>query len=64
LKGRYQREVDPVKQKAIVEEMQKRAYELVFYIPLGTYFDYETYRANVSGYVQSPVMVVWGVDKR
>ncbi|MBN8940845.1 MAG: ABC transporter substrate-binding protein [Rhizobiales bacterium] len=64
LKGRYQREVDPAKQKAIVEEMQKRAYELVFYIPLGTYFDYETYRANVSGYVQSPVMVVWGVDKR
>lgn len=63
LKTRYQRETDPAKQKAIVEEMQKRAYEQVFYIPLGTYFDYETYRSNVSGYVPSPVMVVWGVDK-
>ncbi|KFC65313.1 Extracellular solute-binding protein family 5 precursor [Bosea sp. LC85] len=64
LKGRYQRETDPARQKAIVEEMQKRAYELVFYIPLGTYFDYETFRSTVSGYVPSPVMVVWGVDKR
>ena len=63
LKGRYQRETDPAKQKAIVEEMQKRAYELVFYVPLGTYFDYEAYRANVSDYVASPVMVTWGVDK-
>lgn len=63
LKGRYQRETDPAKQKAIVEEMQKRAYELVFYIPLGTYFDYEAFRANVPGYVPSPAMVMWGADK-
>ncbi|CAN7673190.1 ABC transporter substrate-binding protein [Bosea sp. LjRoot237] len=63
LKGRYQRETDPAKQKAIVEEMQKRAYELVFYIPLGTYFDYEAFRANVSDYVPSAVMVAWGVSK-
>lgn len=63
LKGRYQRETDPAKQKAIVEAMQKRAYELVFYIPLGTYFDYEAFRSNVPGYVPSPVMVAWGVDK-
>jgi peptide/nickel transport system substrate-binding protein len=63
LKGRYQRETDPAKQKAIVEEMQKRAYELVFYIPLGTYFDYEAFRANVSDYVPSAVMAVWGVSK-
>ena len=63
LKGRYQRETEPAKQKAIAEEMQQRAYDLVFYVPLGTYFDYETFRANVSGYVPSPVMVVWGVDK-
>jgi peptide/nickel transport system substrate-binding protein len=63
LKGRYQRETDPAKQKAIVEEMQKRAYELVFYIPLGTYFDYEAFRANISDYVPSAVMVAWGVGK-
>lgn len=63
LKDRYQRETDPERQKAIVEAMQKRAYELVFYIPLGTYFDYEAFRSNVSGYVPSPVMVTWGVDK-
>ncbi|HEY5798072.1 MAG TPA: ABC transporter substrate-binding protein, partial [Bosea sp. (in: a-proteobacteria)] len=63
-KTRYQRETEPAKQKAIAEEMQQRAYDLVFYVPLGTYFDYETFRSNISGYVQSPVMVVWGVDKR
>ena len=27
--------------------MQRRAYDQVFYIPLGTYFDYEALRANV-----------------
>lgn len=63
LKGRYQRETDPAKQKAIAETMQQRAYDLVFYVPLGTYFDYEAFRADVSGYVPSPVMVAWGADK-
>ncbi|WP_341992520.1 ABC transporter substrate-binding protein [Azorhizobium sp. AG788] len=64
LKTQYQRETDPAKQKAIVEQMQRRAYELVFYIPLGTYYDYEAFRTTVTGYVPSPVMVLWGVDKR
>jgi peptide/nickel transport system substrate-binding protein len=43
--------------------MQKRAYDLVFYIPLGTYFGYEAYRANVTGLPESPVMIAWGADK-
>ncbi|MDE1570018.1 ABC transporter substrate-binding protein [Aquabacter sp. P-9] len=63
LKSQYERATDPARQKAIAAEIQKRAYDLVFYIPLGTYYDYEGFRSNVSGYVPSPVMVMWGVDK-
>ncbi len=64
LKTAYQRAVDPAEQLKIAEQMQQRAYELVFYIPLGTYFNYEGYRSNVTGVVPSPCMVLWGVEKQ
>ncbi len=63
LKTRYQNESDPAKQKAIAEAMQKRAYEQVFYIPIGTYFDDLPMRANIKNYIPSPIMVLWGVEK-
>jgi peptide/nickel transport system substrate-binding protein len=63
LKTKYQAETDPAKQKAIAAEMQKRAYDQVFYIPVGTYFDDIPFRSNIKNYIPSPIMVLWGVDK-
>ncbi|MGH6861031.1 MAG: ABC transporter substrate-binding protein [Phyllobacterium sp.] len=63
LKTRYQREADPAKQKEIAEEMQKRAYDQVFYIPLGTYNQYVALRPEIKDYVNSPVVILWGVGK-
>lgn len=63
LKTRYQQESDPEKQKEIAAEMQKRAYEQVFYIPLGTYDQYTAIRPEFANYVSSPVAILWGVGK-
>lgn len=63
LKTRYQQESDPAKQKEIAAEMQKRAYEQVFYIPLGTYDQYTAIRPEFANYVSSPVAILWGVGK-
>lgn len=63
LKTRYQQEADPEAQKTIAEEMQARAYEQVFYIPLGTYNQFIAYRPEVTDYVASPVVILWGASK-
>jgi peptide/nickel transport system substrate-binding protein len=63
LKARYQREPDPAKQKVIAEEMQKRAYDQVFYISLGTYKQFVALRPELKGYVNSPVVILWNVAK-
>lgn len=63
LKTQYQRESDPAKQMAIVEEMQERAYDQVFYIPLGTYTQFVALRPEVEGYVNSPVVILWNAAK-
>lgn len=63
LKTRYQQEADPTKQQAIAAEMQERAYDQVFYIPLGTYNQFIAYRPNFDGYVNSPVVILWGVGQ-
>jgi peptide/nickel transport system substrate-binding protein len=63
LKEKFAREPDPAKQKAIAEEMQTRAYDLVFYIPLGIFNSFAAYRSNVSNYIDSAIPVFWGVEK-
>lgn len=63
LKGAFQAETDPAKQKEIAVAMQQRAYDLVFYIPLGSYFDYEAYRNGVRDFLPAPLAVLWQVEK-
>lgn len=64
LRDAYARETDPAKQKALAIAVQKRAYEMVTYIPLGQYNQPFAYRKNVSGFVTSPATVFWNVDKK
>lgn len=63
LKTEYQHATDLAAQKAIATRMQQRAYERVFYIPLGVYFDYEGFRSNIKSAVESQIMVFWGMEK-
>ncbi|ASM74354.1 MULTISPECIES: ABC transporter substrate-binding protein [Roseobacteraceae] len=63
LKSRYQAASTDDERFAIVEEMQERAYDQVFYIPLGTYAQYTALRPELSDFENAPIHVVYGLDK-
>ncbi len=64
LRDAYARETDPAKQKEIAAAVQKRAYEMVHYIPLGEYFQPTAYRKEVVGLLPSPAFILWNVEKK
>ena len=51
-------------QKKIAEEMQKRAFETVPYIPTAQFIIPTAFRSNVSGVIISPVTFLWNVEKK
>lgn len=51
-------------QKRIAEDMQKRAFETVPYIPTAQFIIPTAYRANLSGVINSPVTFLWNVEKK
>ena len=63
LKDAFAREPDREKQKALAAKIQQRAYEKVFYIPLGTYYNYSAHRQGVGRLPQAPVSVYWNIPK-
>lgn len=64
LRDDFVRASDPAKQKEIADAIQKRAYELVMYIPTGQYYQPSAYRTNLAGFLKAPVPLFWNVDKR
>ena len=64
LRDAFSRETDPAKQKQIAEDIQKRVYEVVMYVPTGLYKMPYAFRSNVSGIVAGPVPVFWNVEKK
>ncbi|MBW2059548.1 MAG: hypothetical protein JRJ26_18825 [Deltaproteobacteria bacterium] len=53
------------KQKEIARAIQKRAFEVVTYVPLGTVYQPVAYRADrLVGLVKSPVPLFWNVSKK
>ena len=51
-------------QKKVAEEMQKRAFETVPYIPTAQFIIPTAYRSNLSGVINSPVTFIWNVAKK
>jgi len=49
--------------KQLAEEIQKRAYELVFAIPLGTWSRTAAWGQNIHGRINAPVSIYWNVSK-
>jgi peptide/nickel transport system substrate-binding protein len=64
LRDRFARETDAAKQKQLAEDVQKRAYDDVMYIPTGQYTMAYAYRDSISGILGGPVPVFWNVDKK
>ena len=60
----FGKEPDPEKQKEIAIAIQKRAFEIVPYVPLGTIYQPVAYRSDrLKGLVKSPVPIFWNVSK-
>jgi peptide/nickel transport system substrate-binding protein len=66
LRAEWARTEDPVKRKALVEEIQRLAYDEVPYVPLGQWTQRRAYRSHVKGVVPFAAPVLWNVwlDKK
>ncbi len=51
-------------QKKVAEEMQKRAFETLPYIPTAQFIIPTAYRTSLSGVMVSPVTFLWNVEKK
>jgi peptide/nickel transport system substrate-binding protein len=64
LRDAFSREADPAKQKAIVETLQKRLYEVVPYVNYGQWVQPAAFRDNLDGVLVSPVPFFWNITKK
>lgn len=55
---------DDAARREIAAQMQEEAFATVPFIPLGQFHAYSAYRANLSGIVNSPIPVFWGIEKK
>lgn len=63
LRTQWMNAPDEAARKKIAEEIQKRAFEIVPYIPTGQYVDDTAYRKNVKGVISAPAILQWNVEK-
>ncbi len=63
LRTRFLEAADEASQRAIVAEMQRRAFETVPFVPLGQMKPPTAYRRNVQGIFNATVPFFWGVSK-
>ena len=59
----YAYETDPAKQKALVEAMHRRLWEVLPYVPLGQFKQPFLWRKNVSGVLKTNTLVYWNIEK-
>jgi peptide/nickel transport system substrate-binding protein len=65
LRTAFARELDSEKRKAITADIQKRAYEVVTYVPLGFIYQPVAYRSDrVEGLVRSSAVLFWNARKK
>jgi peptide/nickel transport system substrate-binding protein len=50
-------------EKTIVRRLNRRAVDYVVYAPLGVLMRHYAWRKSVSGIVQAPLPLFWGVSK-
>ena len=55
---------DAATQKKIAEELQRRAFEFVPYVPTAQFILPTAYRANMSGVIIAPINLLWNVEKK
>jgi peptide/nickel transport system substrate-binding protein len=56
-------ETDPAVRREIVEELHAEVYEHVPYVPAGQFFAPIAYRTNVTGILDTPLLVLWNIER-
>ena len=64
LRDQWLHAATPEEQKALVDQLQKRAYEVVPYIITGQFQIPSAYRKTVKGVITAPVAFLWNVEKQ
>ncbi|HXH84043.1 MAG TPA: ABC transporter substrate-binding protein [Candidatus Tectomicrobia bacterium] len=64
MRDQFARESDPAKQKKIAEAIQRRAYEIGAYLPLGEYTGAIAFRDHLTGILDGPVPYLWNIEKK
>lgn len=64
LKGAYQNENDPLKRKAIVEDLSKAAWASLPSVLTGMYYNALARRSTLTGVVRAPHLVFWNAEKK
>lgn len=64
LRDAFAREADPAKQKAIAEQVQLRYLEYPTHVHLGQWYKPVAVRKNISGIIDAPAPVFWGIEKK
>jgi len=60
---RYIAEPDPAKRMVLLEDMHRRLWESVPYLPLGQFVQPFLWRTNISGVLRSNVLAFWNISK-
>ena len=60
----WTRTMDPKARRAIIEEIQARAYVSLPYIPVGQFFQPIAFRKNVTGVLEAALPVYWNIEKK
>jgi peptide/nickel transport system substrate-binding protein len=55
---------DPVTQKKLSEEIQRRAFEFVPFVPTAQFILPTAYRTNLTGVIIAPIALLWNVEKK
>jgi peptide/nickel transport system substrate-binding protein len=54
---------DSETRQEIADKVQKRAFEVVPYVPTGQFVTRTAYRKNMKGYISAPAIFMWNVEK-
>jgi peptide/nickel transport system substrate-binding protein len=63
LRGAWVEAADPAEGRRIAEALNRRAMEVMAYIPLGYYWQPSAWRRNVTGVFRAPATVFWNIGK-
>jgi peptide/nickel transport system substrate-binding protein len=64
LRDAFASEADPVKQKAIAEQVQLRVVDYPTHAPLGQFTTPTAIRTNLDGLLRTPSLALWNVEKK